>query len=166
METPPTVNFRAATPQEDGVIAEHFYAMWRDLGITDAVIQPQWPTLCTEFIAQARQHLHYQAFVAEVEGAIVGSAGGQRFAGLYPWVFSYSDRQYGYIWGVYVEPDYRHRGIATQLTQLTVEHLRGIGCTKVVLNAAPKARPLYQRLGFSESNLMELDLRQKVEGCQ
>ncbi|TVQ16233.1 MAG: GNAT family N-acetyltransferase, partial [Leptolyngbya sp. DLM2.Bin15] len=136
MVTTPAVTFRAATSQEDGVIAEHFYRMWRDLGITDAGMLPQWPTLCTEFIAQARQHLHYQAFVAEVGGAIIGSAGGQRFAGLYPWVFSCSDRQYGYIWGVYVEPEYRHRGIATRLTQLVVEHLQGIGCTKVVLNAA------------------------------
>ncbi|AIE73566.1 putative acetyltransferase [Synechocystis sp. PCC 6714] len=122
--------------------------------------KPQWATLSTEFIAQARQHLHYQAFVAEVAGTIVGSAGGQRFDGLYPWIFSYSDRQYGYIWGIYVEPDYRHRGIATRLTQLTVEHLRGIGCTRVVLNAAPKARPLYQRLGFIDSNLMQLDLNE------
>ncbi|HEY9819065.1 MAG TPA: GNAT family N-acetyltransferase [Candidatus Obscuribacterales bacterium] len=158
MVTTPAVAFRAATSQEDGVIAEHFYRMWRDLGITDAVIQPQWPSLCTEFIAHARQHLHYQAFVAEVEGAIIGSAGGQRFAGLYPWIISPSDRQYGYIWGVYVEPEYRHRGIASQLIRLTVEHLRAIGCTKVVLNAAPKAHPLYQRLGFRDSNLMELDL--------
>ncbi|HZG40320.1 MAG TPA: GNAT family N-acetyltransferase [Nodosilinea sp.] len=158
METPPSASFRAATSEEDGVIAQHFYCIWRDLGLTDAVIQPQWPTLCTEFIAHARQHLHYHAFVAEVAGAIVGSAGGQRFDGLYPWIVSPSHRQYGYIWGVYVEPEYRHRGIATRLTQLTVEHLQGIGCTKVVLNAAPKARPLYQRLGFGDSNLMELDL--------
>jgi ribosomal protein S18 acetylase RimI-like enzyme len=158
MATPAAVNFRAATPEEDGVIAEHFYRMWRDLGVADGVILPHWPGLCTEFIAHARQHLHYQAFVAEVAGAIVGSAGGQRFAGLYPWVFSYSDRQYGYIWGVYVEPEYRQRGIATRLTQLVVEHLQGIGCTKVVLNAAPQARPLYQRLGFGDSNLMELDV--------
>jgi len=160
METPSPalVNFRAATPQEDGAIAQHFYHLWRDLGLTDGMIQPQWPTLCTEFIAYARQHLHYQAFVAEVAGGIVGSAGGQRFDGLYPWIFSPSDRQYGYLWGVYVEPEYRHRGIATRLTQLVVEYLRGIGCTKVVLNAAPNARALYQRLGFGDSNLMELDL--------
>ena len=158
MVTTSAATFRSATPEEDGVIAEHSYRMWRDLGMTDTVILPQWPTLCTEFIAQARQHLHYQAFVAEVAGAIVGSAGGQRFDGLYPWVFSYSDRQYGYIWGVYVEPEYRQKGIATRLTQLAVEHLQGIGCTKVALNAAPKARPLYQRLGFSDSNLMDLDL--------
>ena len=164
MELPASVNIRAATPQEDRIIAEHFYRMWRDLGIDDAVILPQWPTRCTEFIAHARQHLHYQAFVAEVAGAIVGSAGGQCFAGLYPWIIDPTHRQYGYIWGVYVEPQYRHRGIATRLTQMVVEHLRGIGCTKVVLNAAPKARPLYQRLGFSNSNLMELDLRKKAEG--
>ena len=153
-----SVNIRAAIPQEDPVIAQHFYRMWCDLGLSDTVIQPEWASRCTEFIAHARQHLHYQAFVAEVAGTIVGSAGGQRFDGLYPWIVSLDQRQYGYIWGVYVEPEHRHQGIATQLIQRVVAHLQSIGCTKVTLNAAPKAQPLYQRLGFSNSNLMELDL--------
>ncbi|WP_008313135.1 GNAT family N-acetyltransferase [Leptolyngbya sp. PCC 6406] len=157
MVMPPSPIFRVAAPQDDPVIAQHFYRMWRDLGMADGMIQPHWQAICLDFIDHARGHLQYQAFVAEVAGAIIGSAGGQRFDGLYPWIIAYSDRQYGYLWGVYVEPDYRHRGIATRLTQLVVEHLQGIGCTKVVLNAAPKARPLYQRLGFGDSNLMELN---------
>lgn len=155
---PSPITIRVSNPTEDVVIAEHFCHMWRDLGVSEDHIQPNWLDIFLDFVQTARHNLDYQAFVAVAEGAIVGSVSGQRFAGLYPWIISPSDRQYGYIWGVYVEPDYRHRGIATRLTQLTVEHLRGIGCTKVVLNAAPKARPLYQRLGFGNSNLMELDL--------
>lgn len=153
----PSLIFRPGTPEEDAAIAEHFYRMWRDLGVNENHIQPDWLTVGLEFIDQARRTLNYQAFVAEAEGNLVGSVSGQRFAGLYPPILSAIHRQYGYIWGVYVEPAYRNRGVATQLTQLMVEHLQGIGCTKVVLNAAPKARSLYQKLGFGESNLMELN---------
>ncbi|MBW4482039.1 MAG: GNAT family N-acetyltransferase [Tildeniella torsiva UHER 1998/13D] len=157
MVVPASLIFRPGTPEEDSAIAQHFYRMWLDLGVDENHIQPDWQTLGLEFIDQARRTLNYQAFVAEAEGNIVGSVSGQRFAGLYPWIVSFDHRQYGYIWGVYVEPAYRNQGVATQLTQLMVEYLQGIGCTKVVLNAAPKARSLYQKLGFSESNLMELN---------
>lgn len=158
MEALASITFRASTPSEDAAIAQHFYAMWRDLGVPADGIQPGWRDIALEFIGTARQSLDYQAFVAEMDGAIIGSAGGQRFSGLYPLILSAAQRQYGYIWGVYVEPAYRQQGIATRLTQLVVDHLKDIGCTKVVLNAAPQARSLYNRLGFSDSNLMELDL--------
>jgi ribosomal protein S18 acetylase RimI-like enzyme len=158
MEALASVTFRASTVSEDGAIAQHFYAMWRDLGVPADGIQPDWKDIALEFIATARQTLAYQAFVAEVDGVIIGSAGGQRFSGLYPLILLPAQRQYGYIWGVYVEPAYRQQGVATRLTQLVVEHLTNLGCTKVVLNAAPQARSLYNRLGFGDSNLMELEL--------
>jgi ribosomal protein S18 acetylase RimI-like enzyme len=155
---PIPITIRISSPTEDAVIAQHFYCMWRDLGVSENNIQPNWLDISLDFIQAARQTLNYQPFVAEAEGNIVGSVSGQRFAGLYPWIVSPDHRQYGYIWGVYVEPAYRNQGVATQLTQLMVDYLQGIGCTKVVLNAAPKARSLYQKLGFGESNLMELNL--------
>ncbi|MBD2110378.1 MULTISPECIES: GNAT family N-acetyltransferase [Cyanophyceae] len=152
------ITIRISSPAEDAIIAQHFYRMWCDLGVDENDIQPDWLTIGLEFIDQARRTLNYQAFVAEAEGNIVGSVSGQRFTGLYPPVLSPTHRQYGYIWGVYVEPAYRNQGVATRLTQLMVEYLQEIGCTKAVLNAAPQARSLYQKLGFSESNLMELNL--------
>ncbi|MBW4462129.1 MAG: GNAT family N-acetyltransferase [Nodosilinea sp. WJT8-NPBG4] len=158
MSMPIPITIRISSPTEDAVIAQHFYCMWRDLGVSENNIQPNWLDISLDFIQAARQTLNYQPFVAEAEGNIVGSVSGQRFAGLYPWIVSPDHRQYGYIWGVYVEPAYRNQGVATQLTQLMVDYLQGIGCTKVVLNAAPKARSLYQKLGFGESNLMELNL--------
>ncbi|MEO1067573.1 MAG: GNAT family N-acetyltransferase [Cyanobacteria bacterium J06638_6] len=158
METLAAVTFRASAPSEDTAIAQHFYALWRDLGIPADDIQPNWLDITLEFMTTARQTLNYQAFVAEVEGIVIGSAGGQRFSGLYPLILSPQHRQYGYIWSVYVEPAYRRQGIATQLTQLVVEHLKAIGCIKALLNAAPQARSIYAPLGFEQSNLMELDL--------
>lgn len=149
---------RAATPGEDPLIARHFYQMWLDNQIREDAIDPNWLEITLQFIAQARQTLDYQAFVAEVEGRVVGSAGCQRFAGPYPNVMKTSERCDGYIWGVYVEAEYRHQGIATQLTQQTIAHLKAIGCTHAVLNASPFGKPVYARLGFVDSNLMRLDL--------
>ncbi len=150
---------RAATPTEDEIIAHHFYQMWLDNQIAASAIAPDWLEITLQFIDQARQNLGYQAFVAEVEGKVVGSAGCQRFAGPYPNIMKTTERCDGYIWGVYVEPTYRGQGIAAQLTQQTISHLQAIGCTHAVLNASPSGRSVYSRLGFVDSNLMRLALQ-------
>lgn len=157
MLTQTSIQFRAARSSEDFLIAEHFYRMWRDIGISEKDIQPNWQGTTQEFIQQARQTLGYQAFVAEVEGAVVGSASCQLYAGLYPQILTEQHRKYGYIWGVYVEPTYRKQGIATRLTQLSVDYLTSLGCTRALLNAAPEARSIYQSLEFVEGNTMWLD---------
>lgn len=154
----PIVHVRQSTPPEDPQIAKHFYEMWQDLDVPAEAIEPDWLNISLQYIQQARRDLHYQAFVAEADGQIVGSASCQIFAGLYPLILKAEQRQYGYIWGVYVELAYRKQGIATQLTQRTIEYLRSIGCTRAVLNASPVGKPVYDRLGFIASNAMHLDL--------
>jgi len=67
-------------------------------------------------------------------------------------------RRYGYIWGVYVEPDWRRRGLARQLTETTLTYLRDLACTRVILNASPSGRPVYESMGFQPSNEMRLNL--------
>ena len=158
MQTQQKFQIRAATPQEDTLIAQHFYQMYLDNQILESAIVPDWVDITLEFIQQARETLNYQAFVAEVEGCIVGSAGCQKFAGLYPNVMQATARCDGYIWGVYVEPAYRNQGIATQLIEQTMSYLKAIGCTRAVLNASPSGKPVYSRLGFMDANLMRLAL--------
>jgi GNAT superfamily N-acetyltransferase len=162
MLTQQSFQVRAASPEEDMLIAHHFYQMWLDNQVAEAAIASDWVEITLQFMRQARRTLSYQAFVAEVEGQIVGSAGGQRFAGLYPNIMQATERWDGYIWGVYVEPTYRNQGIATQLTQQIITHLKAIGCTHAVLNASPSGKPIYAQLGFVESNLMRLDLRNTI----
>lgn len=152
------ITIREATSQEDSLIAKHSYHMWRDIGVPDDAINPNWLEITLQFIEQARRDLFYKAFVAEVDGAVVGSASCQLYVGLYPNVFIPEYRKYGYIWGVYVEPSYRKQGIAKQLTSMAVNHLKAVGCTRVILNASPLGKPVYEQLGFSHSNAMHLDL--------
>ncbi|MCF2969619.1 GNAT family N-acetyltransferase [Synechococcus sp. Nb3U1] len=154
--------YRQATPQEDLLLGNHFLQLWRDNGFSPDQIRADGLerilSFIEQFIEQARQTLQFQAFVAQLEGQVVGSVGCQLFTGLYPLVLREDCRKYGYIWGVYVEPDFRRRGIARQLTQLVLEYLHSIGCTRAILHASPSGRPVYEKLGFVTSSEMRLDL--------
>ncbi|NER39893.1 MAG: GNAT family N-acetyltransferase [Oscillatoria sp. SIO1A7] len=152
------ITIRESLPEEDSLLAEHLYRLWRDNNIPADQIRSNWLEIAIQFIDTARRDLCYRAFVAEVEGTVVGSAGCQLFAGLYPDVLVEDCRRFGYIWGVYVEPDYRRRGIATQLMLEAIAYLKSIGCTRALLHASPFGKPVYDRLGFIDSNEMRLGL--------
>ncbi|NJL78614.1 MAG: GNAT family N-acetyltransferase [Richelia sp. RM2_1_2] len=152
------LNIRETISKEDSIIAEHFCKLWLDIGVPESYIKSNHRNITMEFIKEARQNLFYQGFVAEIDNLIVGSASCQLFTGLSPNVLKDEYRKYGYIWGVYVEPFYRKKGIAKQLTNATVEYLKTIGCTKAILNASPAGKSVYESLGFSLTNAMELDL--------
>ncbi|PAX54101.1 GNAT family N-acetyltransferase [Brunnivagina elsteri] len=153
-----TIIIQAVQSDEDILISEHFYKMWIDVGIPEDGIEDNWQEIIIQFIENARQNLFYQSFLAEIDGVIVGSTSCQLYAGLYPNAIKSNYRQFGYIWGVYVEPEYRRKGIAKQLTNTAIEHLKNIGCTRIILNASPDGKPVYQSLAFVESNAMHLDL--------
>jgi len=152
------IKIREANKQEDSLIARHFYQLWRDNDVPTQYIQYNWLEITLQFIERARQELCYKAFVAEIDGEVVGSAGCQLFAGLYPQALAEEYRKYGYIWGVYVEPPFRGQGIAKKLTGMTVDYLKSLGCTQAILHASPSGKPVYSSLGFSQSNEMRLDL--------
>jgi ribosomal protein S18 acetylase RimI-like enzyme len=153
-----TILIRETDSNDDSLIARHFYQLWRDTGVAEDRICDDWQTVVMNFLHQARQELSYKAFLAEVDGVVVGSSSCQLFAGLYPLVLTDRQRKYGYIWGVYVEATYRGRGIAKQLTQAAIAHLKTLGCTDAILHASPMGQPVYDRLGFVSSNEMRLDL--------
>ena len=158
MQTELNITIREASQNEDSLIARHFYQMWMDNDVPDESIRSDWLETTLQFINNARQDLFYQAFIAEVDGVAIGSASCQIFAGLYPQVLVENYRKYGYIWGVYVEPAYRRRGIAKQLTKKAIAYLKSLACTRVILHASPSGKPVYTSLGFSESNEMRLNL--------
>ena len=147
-----------ATPDVDRIIAEHFYQLWLDNNVSADLIRDDWLDVTLKFIKQARRESKFQAFVAQVETKIVGSVSCQLFAGLYPSPFKVEYRNYGYIWNVYVQSDYRRQGIATELTKTAIGYLKSLNCTKAVLHASPLGKPLYENISFISSNEMMLDL--------
>jgi GNAT superfamily N-acetyltransferase len=152
-----SIIIQEAKSDKDVIIAEHFYKMWLDIDIPEDAIEDNYQEIILHFIENAREKLFYQSFLAELDGVIVGSASCQLYAGLYPNIIKSNYRQFGYIWGVYVEPEYRKQGIAKKLTNTAIEYLKNIGCTRIILNASPFGKTVYQSLGFVDSNVMHLD---------
>ncbi|HAX80466.1 MAG TPA: GNAT family N-acetyltransferase [Cyanobacteria bacterium UBA11372] len=152
------IKIREANKEEDSLIARHFYQLWRDNDVPPQSIQDNWLEITLQFIERAREELGYKAFLAEIDGEVVGSAGCQLFSGLYPHALAEEYRKYGYIWGVYVELPYRGQGIAKKLTARAVDYLKSLGCTQAILHASPLGKPVYSSLGFLPSNEMRLDL--------
>jgi RimJ/RimL family protein N-acetyltransferase len=57
-----------------------------------------------------------------------------------------------HLWGMYVRPDFRGRGVGADLVRAAIDHARsspGIAWVQLsVTAAAPAARRLYERAGF------------------
>lgn len=94
-----------------------------------------------------QDYLHFDR-----EGCFLAEFGGEK-AGTMTTI-RYGDR-FGWIGMVLVHPDYRGRGIATQLLQLGIRHLREQGVRCVKLDATAMGKKVYVPLGFAE----EYDVR-------
>jgi GNAT acetyltransferase-like protein len=65
---------------------------------------------------------------------------------------------------VLVDPEYRNRGVGTELLQRAIEHLDHTGVSTLKLDATPLGKPLYEKLGFvREYEIERWNLRRKVE---
>ena len=57
-----------------------------------------------------------------------------------------------HVWGMYVAPPYRRRGLAAALLDAAIRHARSLpGVARIALSvnsSAPEARRLYERAGF------------------
>ena len=60
------------------------------------------------------------------------------------------------IHGIYVEPDARRQGAATELLRAMLEWIQRNGYRRVVLQSTSRAREMYLRHGFRSSSEMEL----------
>jgi ribosomal protein S18 acetylase RimI-like enzyme len=92
------------------------------------------------------------AWLAVDDGAMVGCASVVFWTRLpYPRSSLHAE-----IAGVYVLPEHRGAGLATELTREVVAAARARGVRKIVLHPSALAEPLYRRLGFVDGNELVL----------
>jgi GNAT superfamily N-acetyltransferase len=125
-----------ATPREDDILVQHFLAIQESNGAPAEGIRPDARLKALEYTKEGRKHRRMGAFLAVVDGRIVGSSACELRRAFYPDVFAPSHRLAGYIWSVYVEPAWRRQGVARCLVERAIAHLRSIGCTSAVLHAS------------------------------
>jgi GNAT superfamily N-acetyltransferase len=148
------VTLRTAQPEELARIADFWLAMFEEVGKHyESAFQPGWRERFIAFFAERMARGDAAYYVAGDGEQLVGSAGAF-LTEAYP--AEIHGLRSGYIFGVYVVPAYRGQGLATQLTQATIDFLRAKNAYSIRLHASPFGRPIYERLGFVPTNEMEL----------
>jgi ubiquinone/menaquinone biosynthesis C-methylase UbiE/GNAT superfamily N-acetyltransferase len=148
-----------AGAQLDDVVVDHWRAMWKEAGMSEDQLRPDFDIRTRAFIARARDRLQYQTFVAHTnDGKVVGSASCQVWEGPLPLVLNDETFKYGSVWAVYVRPEFRQQGIGRALMEQCILHWKKIGCNRgLLLYASEEGRRVYERCGFRPGNALFLD---------
>ena len=145
----------AAVPDAEAIAVQRGQ-MFVDMGsLTDAQAwaqRGQW----TDWLRSALPAGVYTGFLIEHGGKVVAGVGVMQ----HPQIPTLTDpaTQRAHVLNMYVSPDHRCRGLAAALMHAALSHVRACGLRSVTLNAAPMGRPLYNRLGFTESGSPEMRL--------
>jgi len=102
---------------------------------TEALLRDDWGDRRIH-LGFAAAHPECRAFVADADGAIVGT-GIATLNGAVGWI--------GTIW---VDPAWRRHGLGMGLTQATIDAAEGAGCRTLVLVATEAGQRMYEPMGF------------------
>lgn len=139
------------------LICRHREAMFRDAGRGDDVLRPM-----TE---------NFRVWVGPrlLDGSYFGYAmldAGVPVAGIGLMLIDWpphpshpTQDKRGYVLNVFVEPEYRKRGLAHELMDLAEAEFARRGVGYAILHATAKGRPLYQELGWKGTTEMAKALR-------
>jgi GNAT superfamily N-acetyltransferase len=156
---------RAADLPDIPSLAYHRAAMFRDMGTIPAHQEEPLMGATVKYLGEAMPRGEYLAWVAEDRStppAVIGGAGVQ-LRPLLPRPRSGADGlelgPEAIVLNVYVEREWRRRGVAAVLMRALLDALAARGIGRVVLHASDEGRRLYERLGFVPTNEMRLDHR-------
>jgi GNAT superfamily N-acetyltransferase len=143
---------------DDATLVRHYLAIWESYGIPPEHVLPDAAARIIAFIQDGRRYHGFKAFLAVSDGRIAGSVGCQLQISPFPEVIMPEHRRMGYVWIVYVEPDFRQKGVAKRLMEAAIRHLKDLGCTVAVLHSSDAGEELYNKLGFERAKEMRLKL--------
>jgi GNAT superfamily N-acetyltransferase len=117
--------------------------------------EPEFETAFTDWWARHRPE--HTAFIAERTGQVVGMA----------WLAIFAripqprrlERLAGNVQSVFVLEGHRNHGIGEALVEAVIAEARACGVGYLIVHPSERAYPLYDRLGFAETNsILHLDL--------
>ena len=148
---------RPATIEDLGMVLHHRTAMFSDMGHQDAARLALMRASSEAFLRRGLVDGTYRGWLAMTGDGRVVAGGG---VAIIPWSGSPEDPapRRGWVQNVYTEPEFRHRGIARQIMETIVAWCRADGFHAVTLHASPFGRPLYESMGFRQTNEMRLYL--------
>lgn len=139
---------RPATLSDIPHIVEHRAAMFREMGIPAefgdmAAATELW-------LRHAIPSKTYLGWLAETNRGDVVAGGGLLIIPWPPGPMT-MDPRCGFIFNVYTLPAHRKQGLARRLMDAMHDYCRAEGVERVVLNASVFGKPLYDAMGYVES---------------
>ena len=148
-------SIREATCADVEHLVHHRHGMYSAMGYSDAVLEPT-TAAARSYFQSAVSDGSCRAWLAVHDTKVIGGA--LVVFAHWPGVPGSSLTRRPWILNVFVEPEFRRRGVARALTQKTIAHCREQGFPFVCLHASDEGRPLYESLGFQPTNEMRLKL--------
>lgn len=104
---------------------------------------------CRAFFDDGLNAQTCDAVIAEEDGRCIGTAIAFYYLSV-PSSRNHTGRN-AYITSVFVEPDYRRQGIASEMLRRIVARAQAYGCVNIMLTATDMGKPLYEKLGFIQT---------------
>lgn len=144
------------------LVCQHREEMFRDAGTDNDVLV----TMTEHFREWLKPHLlddSYFGYVMLDGGAPVAGIG-LMLIDWPPHPMHLTQDKRGYVLNVFVEPDYRNRGLARELMNLAEAEFVRRGVSYAVLHATEKGKSLYQGLGWNGTTEMAKALDVSLHG--
>jgi GNAT superfamily N-acetyltransferase len=144
---------RAATTADAALISAHRRAMFAEIQTLDESLMTTLERRSASWTERMIREGKYYGWVATDGDRPVASAG-LLILDWPPHPFDPEGELRGYLLNVYVEPEYRKRGLAHELVERCMAEARRHGIRVVTLHSSQAGRPIYERFGFHATNEM------------
>ncbi len=144
---------RTATVDDAALIASHRRGMFASMGGFDVELLDRVGRASEPWIARMIAEGKYIGWITTDEGRPIASAG-LLILDWPPHPFDPDGETRGYLLNVFVEAEYRRRGLARALLELCLAEALRRSIRVVSLHASAEGRLLYEQLGFRPTNEM------------
>ena len=159
------LTIRSATPADAPRIARHRAEMYRDMGVLPDALYAQLVDAARPYLEHALAAGTYRGWLAHPseQPEEVVSGVGLTLRPLMPRPGVRGDATVilggmeGLVVNVFTERAWRRKGVAKLLMEHLLEWTRANQLARVVLHASTDGRPLYEQLGFVQSNEMRYE---------
>lgn len=146
---------RRATEADAARIAAHRRAMFAEMGGRDAAVLDEVERSCVGWTEKMMRAQKYFGFLS-IDGDAIAASAGLMILDWPPHPLDPAGEKRAYILNVYVEPEYRRRGLAKALVEMCRTEAARQNIRVVTLHASDAGKPLYENLGFRATNEMML----------
>lgn len=149
---------RSVTLDDIDTIVSHRRAMFVDMGYTDTASLDAMDARYRVWVADKIERDTYLGWLVVDEDDDVAAGVGVWIQEWQPLPFDTSERR-GYVLNVYTAPHYRRRGLARRLMTMLLDACRDQGINSLYLHSSNEARHLYESMGFTPTNELQLLLK-------